>query len=568
MVDRATHAAIARVTQGLSPSALTLAYLDWALHLSASPGKAATLVESALRKSAEFARYATECFSGVNGETFCLEPAPNDSRFRAEDWHKPPFNVFAQGFLMAEQWWREATTDVRGVTAHHERVVEFAARQLLDMLSPSNFALTNPEVIQATAQQGGANLLRGAINAAAEISRSLAKQPAEGAEAFVPGETVAVTEGEVVFRNRLIELIQYTPKTGKVRPEPVLIVPAWIMKYYILDLSPQNSLVRHLVDQGFTVFMISWKNPDENDRDLGLEDYRKLGPETALQVIDAILPGRPVHAVGYCLGGTLMSIEAAALARRAPDRLASLTLLAAQTDFHEAGELMLFIDESQLTFLEDMMWERGYLDTKQMAGAFQMLRSQDLVWSRMVREFLLGEKQKLNDLLAWNADATRMPYRMHAEYLKGLFLDNDLAEGRYRVDGVAVAIEDIACPIFAVGTETDHVAPWRSVHKINLIGDTEVTFALTTGGHNAGIVSEPGHRHRSYRLATKRAADPYLAPDEWHAKAAVQEGSWWLAWFDWLGARSGAPVAPPAMGAADKGLHPLGPAPGAYVLQP
>ena len=365
----------------------------------------------------------------------------------------------------------------------------------------------------------------------------------------------------------MIELIQYEPSTGSVRPEPVLIIPAWIMKYYILDLSPKNSLVKYLTDHGFTVFMISWKNPDEDDRDLGMEDYRRLGVAAALDAVSAVAPDHEIHAVGYCLGATLLAIAAAAMARDSDDRLRSITLLAGQTDFSEPGELGLFINESQIAFLEDTMWGQGFLDTKQMAGAFQLLRSNDLVWSRMVHHYLMGERQQLSDLMAWTADATRMPYRMHSEYLRHLFHDNDLAGGRYVAGDKPVALTDIRAPVFAVGTEWDHVAPWRSAYKIHLQTDTEVTFLLTTGGHNAGIVSEPGANHRSYRVRTKVHGDQYTDPDSWLATATAKSGSWWPEWLAWLEARSGELIGPPSMGASERGYPPLGPAPGAYVQQ-
>jgi polyhydroxyalkanoate synthase len=337
------------------------------------------------------------------------------------------------------------------------------------------------------------------------------------------------------------------------------------MKYYILDLSPQNSLVRYLTSLGYTVFMISWKNPGPEDRDLSMEDYRTLGVMAALDAVGKVVPEAPVHAVGYCLGGTLLAIAAAAMARDGDDRLSTISFFAAQTDFTEAGELTLFINESQLSFLEDMMWEQGFLDTKQMAGAFQILRSNDLVWSRGVHDYLMGERAPMNDLMAWNADATRMPYRMHTEYLRHLFLDNDLAEGRYRVGGKPVALTDLRAPVFAVGTEQDHVAPWHSVYKLHLLTDTEVTFLLTSGGHNAGIVSPPGRDNRHYRVGSRPADGHYLDPDVWVAETPRHDGSWWQAWTAWLDAHSGAPVAPPRLGAPDAGLAPLGEAPGSYV---
>jgi polyhydroxyalkanoate synthase len=382
------------------------------------------------------------------------------------------------------------------------------------------------------------------------------------------GRAVAVTPGKVVYRNRLIELLQYAPATPAVQAEPVLVVPAWIMKYYILDLSPHNSLVKYLVDRGHTVFMISWKNPGPEDRDLGLEDYRTLGVLAALDAISAICPGHKVHAAGYCLGGTLLAMAAAAMVRDRDDRLRTMTLFAAETDFTEAGELTLFIDETEVTFLEDLMWDQGFLDTRQMAGAFQLLRSSDLIWSRLVRDYLLGERQGLTDLMAWNADGTRMPARMHSEYLRQLFLHNDLAEARYEVAGRPVTLADLRVPLFAVGTVKDHVAPWHSVYKIHLLTDTDLTFVLTSGGHNAGIVSEPGHRHRSYQMARRRPGDRYVDPDTWQATTAPREGSWWPAWQAWLQEHSSVPVAAPqAMGAPERGYPPLGDAPGTYVLQ-
>jgi len=567
IVDRSLNASIARFTFGLSPAALAAAYLDWATRLAAAPGKRLQLIDKAARKAMRFANYAWRCACEGGRAPCCIEPLPQDKRFADPRWQQWPFNLIHQAFLLQQQWWHNATTGIRGVSRHNENRIEFAARQILDMFSPSNFVLTNPVVLEHTLRHGGMNFVSGWQNLWEDWERAISGKKPEGAENFLPGRDVAVTPGRVILRNRLIELIQYAPATDQVRPEPVLIVPAWIMKYYILDLSPHNSLVKYLTEQGFTVFMISWRNPSAEDRDLGLEDYRLLGPMAALDAINAVAPEQKVHAVGYCLGGTLLAIAAAAMAREGDARLKSITLLAAQTDFTEAGELMLFIDESQLAFLEDMMWEQGFLDTQQLAGAFQMLRSNDLVWSYLINSYLMGERAPMSDLMAWNADATRLPYRMHAEYLRRLFLDNDLAEGRYRVGGRPVALSDIKAPIFTVGTERDHVAPWRSTHKIHLLADTDVTYLLASGGHNAGIVAEIGGDGRSYRVMTKKADDRYVDPDAWRAAAARKDGSWWPEWAAWLHGHSGAPGPPPRLGAPEAGYEPLEPAPGIYVRQ-
>jgi len=558
--DRLAHAYAARASAGLSPAALALAFGDWAMHLAAAPGKQNELARKAARK---WLRYFAWLGHAVQGGACpgCIEPLPQDSRFAGPDWQAWPFNAWQQGFLLMQQWWWNATTGVRGVSPHHEDVVTFTMRQMLDLWSPSNVPWLNPDVLRATGSTGGLNFAAGAGNFLEDWRREVLGQPPVGAEAFQPGRDVAVTPGKVVMRNRVAELIQYAPSTPQVHPEPVLIVPAWIMKYYILDLSPHNSLVKYLVGRGHTVFILSWKNPGPEDRDLSMDHYRRLGVTAALEAIGRLVPGRKVHAAGYCLGGTLLAIAAAAMARSRDDRLASMTLLAAQVDFEEAGELTLFIDDSQVSLLEDMMAAQGYLDTRQMAGAFQLLRSNDLIWSRRVREYLVGERPPMTDLMAWNADATRMPYAMHSEYLRRLFLRNDLAEGRYDVEGGKVALADLRVPLFVVGTENDHVAPWRSVYKAGLFTDADFTFLLASGGHNAGIVSEPGHAHRGYRVAARRRGEPYLDPEAWLARTARREGSWWPEWQAWLAARSASPEEPPPMGEA------LGEAPGEYVMQ-
>lgn len=565
-IDHKIRAALGRATGSLSLGSALLAAGDWGINLLVSPGKQIELGLLALDYAGQLARYDVECWlAGPGASRRFIEPPARDRRFEGEEWLHWPFNVLHQSFLLTEQWWEAATRGVLGVERKHEELVSFAARQWLDLASPGNMLVTNPVALKRTMTEGGQNLARGALNAFTDMQRLAARMPPPGAEEFVVGRSVACTPGKVVLQNRLMELIQYTPTTPEVCPEPVLLVPAWIMKYYILDLSPANSLVKYLVDKGHTVFCISWKNPTVDERDSGMEDYLRLGLGAALDAIQTIVPERKTHALGYCLGGTLLAIGAAAMARDSDDRLASMTLLAAQTEFSEPGELGIFIDESQVSLLEAQMAETGYLTSQQMAGAFHLLRSNDLLWSRLTNHYLLGEPNEMNDLMAWNADATRLPARMHSQYLRQLFLGDDLAENRYRVAGRPISLSDLKAPIFLVGTVTDHVAPWRSVYKLHYLTGADITFVLTSGGHNAGIVSPPGHPRRHYQLLKSAAGESRLDPDRWLANAPDNKGSWWSAWHEWLTAHSADPVKPPRMGLPGKPA--VGDAPGRYVLE-
>lgn len=555
--DQSLRALAAHASGGVSTYSMASAWLDWAWHMTIAPGRR---IEIALEAVRELAKLNQPVAAGGSAET-----GPVDHRFVDPGWQNQPFRAWRDGFLAAERIVAKSTEPVPGMQPGNARRVGFMTRQAMAIASPAHWAVTNPEVLRKTRVENGANLLRGAKALNDDLLHNASGETA--AATIRVGIDTAATPGTVVYRNALMELIQYAPATAEVRREPVLLVPAWIMKYYILDLAPDRSLIRHLVQQGHTVFVMSWKNPTAEDRDNVFDDYRRRGLLEALQVVEAIVPGTLVHACGYCLGGTMLAIAAAVAAREGKSPFASVTLLAAQVDFSEAGELMMFIDESQVTALEDLMWGQGVLQTVQMGAAFRSLRSDDLVWAQAIKAYWLGEQALESDLTAWNADQTRLPYRMHSEYLRGLFLENRLTAGRFAVDGATVALKDIRRPLFVVGTETDHIAPWRSVYKIQLFTDAETTFVLTSGGHNAGIVSEPGHRNRRHRIATRRPGEPYVSPDAWIARHEPRAGSWWPEWFGWLAARgSETLVAPPAIGAPDKGYPALMPAPGTYVF--
>ncbi|WGH77175.1 PHA/PHB synthase family protein [Jannaschia ovalis] len=560
VLDRAARAALARLTGGVSPHSIVAAWQDWSLHLARSPGRQLELAERAQANAGKLGAFAmSEALAREAEAPFA--PKAYDHRFTHPGWEQPPFSLWKQGFLAVQDWWHAATDDMPGLAKGDADRARFQMRQWLDIVSPSNFPLTNPEIIQETVAAGGRNLVQGAAHFTEDWLHTLLQTREKPPEGYRVGEDLACTPGRVVFRNPWFELIQYDPRTEAVHPEPVLFVPAWIMKYYVLDLSPGNSMVRYLLDQGFTVFMISWRNPGAEHADWSLEDYRRNGIMAALDAIGEIVPDTKVHANGYCLGGTLLAIAAATMARDGDDRLASITLMAAQVDFAEAGELLRFVDDSQVAFIEDFMWDQGYLDRPQMTRTFASIRAEDLIYSRAVNRYFLGREDLPTDLGVWNGDTTRMPARMHSEYLRGLFLENRLTAGRFAVEGQVIALKDISVPLFVVGTETDHIAPWQSVYKTRLFTDCDLTFVLTSRGHNGGILSEPGHPNRHYRIGHREAGALYTDPETWLARHDPVEGSWWPELSDWLAGLSGEPGPPPVPGRA------LGAAPGTYVHQ-
>jgi len=562
-IDRLLHAGTARLTGGVSLIGLGLAWFDWASHLLTSPGRQAELIRNA---SVDVMRQFDSTVGELSGQSHTTAIEYADRRFNSPNWKKPPYSILVQNFRAVEQWWDEAFK-IHGVSGRHQAILAFLARQYLDIFSPTNGFLTNPDIVRRTVETNGVNLFNGWLNAIDDVAASaLAREKSRKAQISSIGNEVATSKGAVVARTRIAEIIQYTPTTSKVHQEPIVIVPAWIMKYYILDLSKQNSLVRYLVDQGFTVFMVSWKNPDQEDRDVSLDDYRTLGVLAAIDAAIKITGAEKVHGTGYCLGGTLLAIAAAAMARDGDRRLKTLSVFASQIDFHDAGELRLFINDSQLALIEDMMWMHGYLKAEEMAGAFHILRSNDLIWSRLINSYAMGEREKPLDIMLWSDDSTRMPYRMHSEYLRQLYLENRLAEGAMIVDGHPITLRAIAIPIFLVGTEWDHVAPWRSVFKLHLMTERDVTFVLTNGGHNAGIVSEPGHSGRYYRIATQKASGAYIDPDTWLEVAEYKIGSWWPEWALWLNENSPNKTEPPTLGSPLNGYPIIGPAPGEFVL--
>ncbi len=488
----------------------------------------------------------------------------NDRRFSAEEWvNNPFFNMLSQQYLLASEHINSLLEHLDYGDEFTAKRLKFFARQYLEALSPDNFLHTNPRLIAETLQSHGKNLLLGLQNLLTDIqtgsSRLIIKMT--DTDAFKVGENIAITPGKVIYRNDMMELIQYTPQTAKVKSVPLLIVPPWINKYYILDLSTNNSLVRWLVEQGITVFIISWINPNKNYANKGMSDYLKEGPLDAVNVIKSQLGIKEVNALGFCIGGTLLSMMLAYNKAHQDNSVRSATFLATMIDFSDPGDIAVFIDEKQVGKLEKHMEEKGYLEGHFMADAFNSLRASDLVWAFFIRNYLHGKPAVPFDLLFWNMDTTNMPARMHSEYLRQMYLDNNLIKpGKMHIDKTPIDISQIDIPVFFVSTKKDHIAPWKTTYIGFQAMKGKKQFLLGGSGHIAGIVIPPGGEKYGYYVNAETPENP----DSWLDNAHYHAGSWWPEWIKWLKAQSGRAVPAPVF--ADLPIQPLMDAPGSYVL--
>ena len=487
-------------------------------------------------------------------------PAKGDNRFREADWQDLfLFDYFKQSYLIAARHLHEAVSSVEGLPEEMRKKVDFYTRQYIDALSPSNFALTNPQVLRETLQSGGQNLLRGLNNLLADIERGGISMTDE--KAFKVGVNVATTPGKVVFQNDLIQLIQYAPSTATVFRQPLLVIPPWINKYYVLDLREKNSFVRWAASEGHTVFVISWANPDKRLATKTFEDYMLEGPLAALDAISRATGEGRINVIGYCLGGTLLGATLAWMADKTDTRVASATFFASLLDFSIPGELGVFIDEAQVENLERRMNERGYLEGSEMASTFNVLRANDLVWSFVINNYLLGKAPFPFDLLYWNADSTRMPAKMHSFYLRNMYLANRLKEpGGITLGGVPIDLRRVTLPAYFVSPVEDHIAPWKSTYLGARLLSGPTRFVLGGSGHIAGIVNPPAANKYGYWTHEELPG----SAEAWQSAAERHEGSWWNDWKDWI-ARLNGPGRVPARAPGDGALPALEDAPGSYV---
>jgi len=538
------------------------AFFEMSARLAANP---AALAESNMRLWQSYMDLWQGTSRKMMGQSAdpVIEPDSDDRRFKDDAWSENPlFDYIKQSYLLSAKWLHETVKDVDGLDDKTAKKVEFYTRQFVDAMAPTNFAATNPEVLRATAESGGENLVNGLQNLLADLERGNGSLRISQTDekAFTVGKNLAVTEGKVVFRNDLIELIQYAPTTEKVAKRPLLIVPPWINKYYILDLTAKKSFISWCVSQGLTVFAISWVNPDASLAELTFEDYLSDGLLKAISVSSDISGEKNVNVVGYCLGGTLLASALGYLAAAKKSPIKSATFLTAMIDFTEAGELEVFIDEEQLLALEEKMAETGYLEGSSMANTFNMLRANDLIWSFVINNYLLGKDPFPFDLLYWNSDSTRMPADMHSYYLRNMYQKNLLAKpGGLQLLGKDIDLSNVKTPVFFLSTQEDHIAPWQSTYDGMQILQGPKEFCLAGSGHIAGVVNPP-------------AADKYFhyqsdaTPDtaqSWLDDADKNSGSWWPHWRKWLNGHDGGAVDARTPGSGD--YPALTPAPGTYV---
>jgi len=506
---------------------------------------------------------ATRRFLGEEVEPL-VKPAKDDKRFRDAGWQDGAlFDFIKQSYLLSARWIQSVVKNVEGLDDKTAQKVDFYTRQFVDAVAPSNFVLTNPEVLRATLETGGENLIKGLENLLDDLERGKGQLLIKMTDpnAFRIGENIAVAPGKIVYQNDLMQLIQYNPTTQQVFKRPLVIIPPWINKFYILDLKPENSFVLWAVAQGHTVFVVSWVNPDEHQAEKNFDDYLKEGFLDVLDAVEQATGERECNMIGYCLGGTLLASGLAVLAaKRQQKRVASATYFVALVDFADVGEVRVFIDEAQLAALDERMKEKGYLDARELYTTFNLLRANDLIWSFVVNNYLLGKEPFPFDLLYWNSDSTRMPAAMHSFYLHKMYQENLLSKpGGISLQGVPVDLGKIKTPTYIVATKEDHIAPWRSVYVGSQLYNGPRRFVLGASGHIAGVINPPAANKYGYWTNDELPADP----EAWLTGAEKHDGSWWNDWQKWVSANGGKQV--PARVPGEGALKPIEDAPGSYV---
>jgi len=545
-----------------NPMAIGAAFFEMTARMMSDPAR---LVEAQMSLWSDYLRLwqnTAQRFLGGPAAAPMAAPAPEDRRFRDQAWSDNAlFDYIKQSYLLTARWLQGTVNNLEGVDERTARKLDFYTRQFVDALAPSNFVMTNPEVLRATIESRGENLVNGLKNLLDDLERGKGRLAISMTDmaAFKIGENVAATPGKVVYQNDLIQLIQYAPTTDTVKKRPLLIIPPWINKFYILDLRPRNSFIGWAVGQGHTVFVISWVNPDERLAKKSFEDYMREGPLDALDAMEQATGERTANVIGYCLGGTLLAATLAYMAAKRDNRVKSATYFVTMVDFKEAGELSVFIDEEQLHALEQRMEKKGYLEARDMHTTFNMLRANDLIWSFVVNNYLLGKQPFPFDLLYWNADSTRMPAAMHSFYLRKMYQENLLVQpGGITLAGVPLDLRKIKTPAFLLSTREDHIAPWRSTYAATQIYSGPVKFTLSASGHIAGVVNPPGSKYGHWQ----NESNPPTS-DEWLAGATEMAASWWPAWHKWVSQYAGGEV--PARQPGDGKLKPIEDAPGSYV---